>query len=84
MIRVELLHGHSRQLPPWLGPVLFALVVCGGLYGLNWLYPFGQMLGGSSSEDEGAGQTVWQEEQSAATDSWGSEETGTGQAADPG
>ncbi|MDP6701123.1 MAG: hypothetical protein QGH25_15855 [Candidatus Latescibacteria bacterium] len=63
MIRVELLHGHGRQLPAWLGPALFALVLSGGLFALNELYPFGQLLGGSSAAPEAA---LWQERQSAA------------------
>jgi len=67
MIRVELLHGHGRQLPPWLGPALFALVLSGGLFALNELYPFGQLLGGYSTAPEAA---LWQERQSAA-DAWG-------------
>ena len=67
MIRVELLHGHCRQLPPWLGPALFALVLSGGLFALNELYPFGQLLGGYSAAPEAA---LWQERQSAA-DAWG-------------
>ena len=83
MIRVELLHGHRRQLPPWFGPVLFALVICGGLYGLNWIYPFGLLLGGSAGEDEVASQSVWQQEQSAAADSWAADETDAVQAVDP-
>ncbi len=75
MIRVELLHGHSRQVPPWVGPALFALVLCGGLYGLNWLYPFGQIFD-SSSQDRVANQELWQKEANgvndpvAAGDSW--------------
>ena len=68
MIRVELLHGRSRQVPPWAGPALFALVLCGGLYGLNWLYPFGQIFD-SSSQDTVANQELWQEEANGVTDS---------------
>ena len=68
MIRVELLHGRSRQVPPWAGPALFALVLCGGLYGLNWLYPFGQIFD-SSSQDTVANQELWQEEANDVTDS---------------
>ena len=67
MIRVELLHGHCRQLPPWLGPALFALALSGGLFALNELYPFGQLLGGYSAAPEAA---LWQERQSVA-DAWG-------------
>ena len=68
MIRVELLHGRSRQVPPWAGPALFALVLCGGLYGLNRLYPFGQIFD-SSSQDTVANQELWQEEANGVTDS---------------
>ena len=73
MIRVELLHGRSRQVPPWAGPALFTLVLCGGLYGLNWLYPFGPLFD-SSSQDTVANQELWREEANGVTDSVGAEQ----------
>jgi len=73
MIRVELLHGRSRQVPPWAGPALFALVLCGGLYGLNWFYPFGPLFD-SSSQDTVANQELWREEANGVTDSVGAEQ----------
>ncbi|MBT4978140.1 MAG: hypothetical protein HOI20_00410 [Gemmatimonadetes bacterium] len=74
MIRVELLHGRSRQVPPWAGPVLFALVLCGGLYGLNWFYPFGPLFD-SSSQDTVANQELWREEANGVTDSVAAEQS---------
>jgi hypothetical protein len=73
MIRVELLHGRSRQVPPWAGPALFVLVLCGGLYGLNWFYPFGPLFD-SSSQDTVANQELWREEANGVTDSVGAEQ----------
>ena len=75
MIRVELLHGGSRQVPSWAGPAFFALVLCGGLYGLNWLYPFRQIFD-SSSQDTVANQELWQEEANGVTDSVAAERSG--------
>ena len=83
MIRVELLHGRSRQLSSWVGSALFALVLCGGLYGLNWLYPLGQIVD-LPSDDPVATNGLWQvgessvAGQSAANDPWAEES-----AADP-
>ena len=83
MIRVELLHGRSRQLSSWVVPALFALVLCGGLYGLNWLYPLGQIVD-LSTDDPVASKGLWQvgessvSGQSAANDPWAEES-----AADP-
>ena len=68
MIRVELLHGQSRQVPPWAGPALFAIALCGGLYGLNWLYPFGQIFH-SSSDEMAVSQELWQDETQSSADS---------------
>ena len=66
MIRVELLYGHGRKLRSWLGPVLFALMLSGGFFVLNGLYPFGQFLGGSST----ALEVVLRQEQQSAADAW--------------
>ena len=38
MIRIELL-GRRRRWSPWSKALLAALVVCGGLYGIHWLFP---------------------------------------------
>jgi hypothetical protein len=73
MIRVELLRGRSRQVPPWAGPALFVLVLCGGLYGLNWFYPFGPLFD-SSSQDTVANEELWREEANGVTDSVGAEQ----------
>ena len=67
MIRVELLHGHGRPRPSWLGPALFTLVLSGGLFALNNFYPFEQLLGSFSAEPYEAPL----EEQEGAADAWG-------------
>ena len=87
MIRVELLHGRSRQLSSWVGPTLFALVLCGGLYGVNWLYPLGQIVD-LSADDPVASKGLLQVEessvagQSTANDPWAEESAADPRASD--
>ena len=66
MIRVELLYGHGRKLRPWLGLMLFALMLSGSLFVLNGLYPFRQFLKGPSTTPE----VVLRQERQSTADAW--------------
>ena len=61
MIRIELLYGHRRQVPSWLGPTLFAMVLCAGIYGINAFFPFSELVDSFANDDSASSQNLWQE-----------------------
>lgn len=77
MIRVELLYGRRGLPVAWLGPVLLVIVISGGLYGVNQLYPLAQWWQSSPSDEPVSSRGLWQEEPDApaANDPWASVDT---------
>ena len=61
MIRIELLYGHRRQVPTWLGQTLFAIVICAAMYGINAFFPFSELTDSFANDDSASSQNLWQE-----------------------
>ena len=61
MIRIELLYGHRRQVPTWLGPTLFAIAICATMYGINAVFPFFELTDSFTNDDSASNQNLWQE-----------------------
>ena len=68
MIRIELLYGHRRQVPTWLGPILFAIVICAAMYGINIFFPFSEWTDSFANDDSASSQKLWQEVPSKPSD----------------